>query len=332
MSQPAPASVRIMQMLTAYWTSMSLHVAAKLRLADLVRDEPKTAEELASATGTHAPSLYRLLRGLACNGVFAEDESGRFRQTELSACLESTRPLSQHGLALLMGDEHYRAWGELEYSIRTGKVAWDKVFGMPCFDYYASHPEAAQIFDQAMVGVHGPESAAICDAYDFAPFRRVVDVGGGNGSLLRLVLERFPTVQGILFDLPHVVQRAKPQLPEGRCEAIGGSFFDEVPAGGDVYMMRHIIHDWDEEKCLRILTNIRRVLPAGGKLLVIEGVVPAGNDPSFTKMLDLNMLVIPGGMERTEAEYRELLAKAGFRLSRILPTRSEVSILESEAG
>jgi hypothetical protein len=314
-------------MLSAYWTSQCVIVAAKLRLADHVHGGPKTAEELAKLTDTHAPSLYRMLRALASNGVFAEDGQRRFRQTELSETLRSDVPGTQRPLAILFGDEHYASWGELEYSVRTGKTAFDKVYGKPCFDWLAEHPEQAANFDAAMVAVHGMESAAMCEAYDFSSFGAVVDVGGGNGSLISQVLERFPTVKGVLYDLPHVVERAKPNLP-ARCAAVGGSFFESVPAGGDAYLMRHIIHDWDEPKCLTILGHVRKVIPPAGKLLVVEGVVPPGDGPSFTKMLDLNMLLIPGGQERTEEEYRGLFAKAGFRLTRVVPTRAEVSVIE----
>lgn len=327
MPDDTPAPRRMMQMLTGYWVSASLALAAKLGIADLLKDGPKTADVLAGSTRTSARPLYRLLRALASVGVFAEDEQGRFANTELSECLRADVPFSQRGMAIMNGDEHFRAWAELEYSIRTGRTAFDEVFGKPVFDYLAEHPEQAKIFDEAMVGVHGRESAAMCDAYDFGGFRTLVDVGGGNGSLLWTVLERTPGLRGVLYDLPHVVERARPKL-HPRCEAISGTFFDAVPAGGDAYLMRHIIHDWDEEKCLRILGNVRKVIPAEGKLLVVEGVVPPGNGPSFTKLLDLNMLVIPGGMERTEAEYRELFMKGGFRLTRVVPTAGEVSVIE----
>lgn len=319
-----------MQMLTGYWVSACLHATAKLGLADLVKDGPKTAAELAGPTRTHAPSLYRLLRGLASVGVFAEDEQGRFGHTELSKLLESDHAHSKRSLAMMMGSEHYRAWGELEHCLRTGQTGFEEAFGKPVFDYLAEHPDEAKTFDEAMVGVHGQETAAMCDAYDFSGFGTLVDVGGGNGSLIRHVLERTPGLKGILYDLPHVVERARGHLPAGRCQAIGGSFFDAVPPGGDAYLLRHIIHDWDEEKCLRILGNVRQVMPPTGKLLLVEGVVPPGNGPSFTKLLDLNMLVIPGGKERAEAEYRELYEQAGFRLTRIVPTKSEVSVIEGE--
>lgn len=332
MSASPPVHVRMLQMMTAYWTSQCIHLTAKLRLADLVKAAPRTAEELAKVTGTHAPSLYRMLRALASVGVFQEDDQRRFHETDLSRTLESDAPFSQRALAEMMGDEHYRAWGELEYSIRTGKIAFDHVYGKPCFDWLAEHPEQAANFDAAMVGVHGQESAAMVDAYDFSSFGTLVDIGGGNGSLIKLVLERFPKLKGILFDLPHVIERAMPNLPADRCQAIGGSFFHSVPSGGDAYMMRHIIHDWDEPKCLTILGNVRKVIPPTGKLLVVEGVIPPGNGPSFTKLLDLNMLIIPGGQERTEDEYRQLYAKAGFRLTRIVPTRAEVSLIEGVPG
>jgi O-methyltransferase domain/Dimerisation domain len=328
----APAHVRMMGMLSAYWTSMALHVAAKLRLADLIREGPRTAEELAARAGAHAPSLYRLLRALASNGVFAEDDRGRFAMTELAECLRSDVPTSQHAMALMLGEEHYLAWAELEHCIRTGETGFDRRFGKPVFDYMSERPEVARTFDAAMVSVHGPESAAMCDVYDFGAFGTLVDVGGGNGSLLIEVLRRAPGLTGVLYDLPHVVERAKVNLQAAgvadRCRAVGGSFFEGVPPGGDAYLLRHIIHDWDDERSLTILRHVRRAVGEAGRLLVVEGVVPPGNGPSFTKMLDLNMLVIPGGKERTEAEYRELYEKAGFRLTRVVPTRAEVSVIE----
>jgi hypothetical protein len=320
------------RMLSGYWISMSLYVAAKLGLADLVKDGPRTPDDLAQLTRMQPKPLYRLLRALASVGVFAEDEQGRFGLTPLAQQLRSDVPGSQRALALMMGDEHYRAWGELEHCIRTGQTGFQKVFGKPIFDYMAERPEVAKVFDAAMVGIHGAETPAMCDAYDFSGFGTLVDVGGGNGSLLSVVLQRTPGLRGILQDLPHVIDRARAGVQAAglleRCSVVGGSFFDAVPAGGDAYLLRHIIHDWYDEDCVKILGNVRRVIPATGKLLVVEGVVPPGNGPSSTKLLDLTMLVVPGGMERTEAEYRELYAKAAFRLTRIVPTRSEVSVIE----
>jgi hypothetical protein len=320
------------QMLTGYCISQCLHVAARLGLADLVKDGPRAAADLAVATGTDAPSLYRLLRALPSVGVFAEDAAGRFGLTPLAEQLRSDVPGSQHAMALMNGEEHYRAWGELLYSVRTGKPAFDRLFGKPIFDYLPEQPEAARTFDAAMVGVHGAETGAMLDAYDFSTFGTLVDVGGGNGSLLTEVLRRHLALKGTLFDRADVVERARPRLASAgladRCQAVAGNFFESVPPGGGAYLLRHIIHDWDDEKSLTILGNVRKAIPAAGKLLVVEGVVPSGNAPSLTKLLDLTMLVIPGGKERTEAEYRDLFARAEFRLARVVPTRSEVSVIE----
>jgi ubiquinone/menaquinone biosynthesis C-methylase UbiE len=322
---------QLLQMLTSYWISQTIHVAAKLGIADLVKDKPKTAAELAQATKTHAPSLHRLLRGLASVGIFAADDAGRFGLTEMARCLLD-EPLSQRAVAIMMGDEHYASWGHLFHSVQTGKPAFDHLFGKPIFDWYSEHPEQAKIFDAAMTGFHGEETQKIIDAYDFAPFKTVVDIGGGNGSVLTPLLLRYPSARGILFDLAGVIERAKPNLAKAglgqRCQAVAGNFFESVVAGGDAYLMRHIIHDWTDEQSLTILRNIRKVIAAHGKLLVIEMVIPPGNEPHFGKLLDLNMLVIPGGQERTEAEYRRLYADAGFQLERVVPTKAEVSIVE----
>jgi hypothetical protein len=320
------------RMLTTYWVSQALYVAAKLKLADRLKDSPRTADELASATGTHAASLYRLLRALASVGVFVEDDRHRFTLTPLAECLRSDVPGSQWAMAVMNGEEHYLSWGELLYSVQTGKPAFEKLFGAGVFDFLSRDPEKARIFDEAMVGVHGRETAAMLDAYDFSSTRVLADVGGGNGSLLTAVLKRYPGLRGILFDLPGVAERARANLASaglsGRCEVVGGDFFASVIGGADAYLLRHIIHDWDDERAVRILKNVHRAMGDGGKLLLVESVIPPGNAPSFGKLLDLTMLVIPGGKERTEEEYRELFAAAGFRLTRIVPTAAEVCVIE----
>jgi hypothetical protein len=326
-----PQSVLI-DMLHGPRVAQGLYVVAYLGLADLVKDGPRSAADLAAATGTHAPSLYRLLRALAGVGVFVEDGQGRFAQTPLSDCLRSDRPDGQRDLALMSGEEHYRCWGELLYSIQTGRNAFEKIYGKPVFDYLAENPRPARIFDGAMVGVHGAETAAMLEGYDFGPFGTLVDVGGGNGSLLTAVLKRYPRLHGVLFDRPDAVERARPLLAAAgvadRCRTVGGDFFREVPAGGDAYLMRHIIHDWDDEKSLMILSRCRAAMPAHGRLLVVEYVIQPGNEPSIAKGLDLTMMVIPGGQERTEAEYRTLYERSGFRLTRVVPTRHEVCVIE----
>jgi hypothetical protein len=325
---------RIMsQMQSGYWISQSLYAAAKLGLADLIDTGPKRPAELAQATGTLAGPLYRLLRALASVGVFREQPDGTFVHTPLSALLRSG-PGGQRALAIMMGEEHYRAWGELLYSLRTGKPSFDHLFGKPIFDYLAEHPEQARTFDDAMTGVHGAETRLMLDAYDFSKFGTLVDVGGGNGSLLCEVLQRHPSLKGVLFDRADVVENARANLRraelEQRCTAVAGSFFESVPEGGDAYLMRHIIHDWDDAQALTILRNCRRAMKPRAKLLLVESVIPSGNDPFFGKLLDLTMLVLPGGQERTEAEYRRLFEAAGFRLARVVPTAQEVSVLEGE--
>ena len=323
---------RLSQMLSGYWVAQAIYAVAKLGIPDLLEAAPKTAEELASATGTQARALYRLLRALASVGVFAEKGQGTFALTYLGAGLVSNAPGSQHAVALMMGEEHYRAWGEILYSLRTGKPAFDHVYGKPIFAYLTEHPEQARIFDAAMTGVHGAETKPMIRAYDFSGIGTLVDVGGGNGSVLCAVLKQHGKLKGILYDRPDVVERARENIAAAglaqRCEAVGGNFFDAVPPGGDAYLLRHIIHDWDDEQATAILRNCRKVMNPGSRLLVIESVIPPGNNPFFGKLLDLTMLIIPGGLERTEAEFRQLYSAAGFRLSRIVPTETEVSIIE----
>jgi ubiquinone/menaquinone biosynthesis C-methylase UbiE len=322
------------QMISGYWISQSIYAAAKFGIADHLKDGPKTVEELARATATNPDALYRLLRALASVGIFSEGDARQFSLTSLAEPLRSDIAGSKHALALMMGDEQFRAWAEIEYSIRTGRIAFDRVFGKPAFDYLAEHPDKARIFDAAMVGVHGREANAILNAYDFSGIGAVADIGGGNGSQLTAILKKHTQMKGILFDLPHVIERAKERIQAAglldRCKLVGGSFFDAVPEGADAYLMRHIIHDWDDEKCLTILRNCHRAMRPESKLLVIESVIPPGNEPFIGKFLDLHMLLIPGGKERTEDEYRALYVRAGFKLTRVVATGTEVSIVEGK--
>ena len=322
------------QMITGYWVSQAIYAAAKFAIADHLADGPRTVEELADATSTNPGALYRLLRALASVGVFAEGPPRRFSLTPLAEPLRSEVPGSKRALALMSGDEQFRTWAEIEYSIRTGRIAFDHVFGKPIFDYLGEHPDKARIFDAAMVGIHGRESNAILDAYDLSGLGVVADIGGGNGSQITGILQRHSTIKGVLFDLPHVIDRAREGIRAAglldRCTLVSGSFFDAIPEGADAYILRHIIHDWDEEKCLTILRNCHRAMPTAGRLLVIESVIPPGNEPFHGKFLDLVMLLIPGGRERTGDEYRALFDQAGFELTRTVPTCSEVSILEAK--
>jgi ubiquinone/menaquinone biosynthesis C-methylase UbiE len=330
------AEQNLQRLLTGTWISQMLYAAAKLGLADHLAEKPMSAEDLAPAVGVQAEPLYRLLRALAGEGVFAEDEHRRFALTPMAELLRSDSAGSKQAMAIMLGEEHHAAWGQLIYSLQTGKPAFDHVYGKPIFDYLAEHPEAARVFDAAMTAVHGSETAQMLAAYDFSGVKTLADIGGGNGSLITMVLQRYPQLKGILYDIDHVVARAKPRLEAAgvadRCQIIAGNFFESVPKGADTYLMRHIIHDWDEARCIQILKHVRAVLPAGGKLLLIEAVVPTGNEPSFGKLIDINMLVMPGGKERTADEYKALYAAAGFKLSRIVPTAGAMSLIEGVAG
>jgi hypothetical protein len=321
-------------MIVGYWTSQMVYVAAKLGLADHLAEGPRSAEELAKASGTHAPSLYRLMRGLASLGVFREEEGRKFALTPLAEGLRRDEPGSLWAMAVMMGEEHYQAWGGLLGSIQTGESAFDRRFGKPVFDYLAERPDQAAVFDAAMTSIHGRETKGILDAYDFSGLRVLADVGGGNGTTIIQILNQYPELNGLLFDLPNVIDRARGAIEaaglSGRCTTASGSFFEEVPGGADAYILRHIIHDWDDEKSTTILRNVRRAMGSGSKLLVVESVIEPGNEPSFAKLLDLTMLVLPGGQERTEEQYRRLFEGSGFRLAGITPTQAGVSVIEGK--
>lgn len=329
--QPAPEEL-LPKMLTGYWISTALYVVAKLGLADLLAHESQTADQLAQKTAAHARSLYRVLRALASVGVFAEDDDGRFHLTPLADLLRSDVPGSLRAMAIMMGEEHFQCYGNLMHSVRTGQPAFEKLFGQPVFPYLQAHPEQAAIFDQAMVGIHGRETAAMLRAYDFADIGLLADIGGGNGSLLCETLKACPHLSGLLFDQPTVIERAQEIIRASgladRCRAIGGSFFESVPNSADAYLLRHIIHDWDDDKAITILRNVRKAIPSNGRILIVENVIPPGNGPHFGKLLDLTMLVMPGGQERTAEEYQGLCSESGFHLTRIIPTAAETSIIE----
>ncbi|MGF1580192.1 MAG: methyltransferase [Gemmataceae bacterium] len=327
-----PAPVQLLRMMSGYTISQMIHVAAKLDLADRLVTTPKTAEELANETNTHPRSLYRLLRALASVGIFAEEENGQFTLTPLAEPLREDSPESKKAAAVMLGEEHYLAYADLLHSIQTGETAFEKRFGQPIFDYLSENSGAAKTFDGAMTSIHGPETKAMIQAYDFSKFGTLIDVGGGNGSTLFQVLRHCPDLKGIVFDLPSVVERTQQRILEAglhdRCQAVGGNFFDGIPKGGDAYLLRHIIHDWEDAKSVAILKRCREAMNRDARLLVAEGVIGPGNEPSSTKLLDIAMMVIPGGQERTEPEYKQLFHAAGLRLTRIVPTEAAVSLIE----
>jgi hypothetical protein len=332
--QDTPPEMAMLQMTSGYWISQSIYAAAKLGIPDLLKDGPKSCAQLASATETDARSLYRVLRALAQVGVFAEQENENFALTPLSTCLRSDVPNSVRALAVLFGEEQYKAWGDILYSVRTGQSSFEHLFGMPVFQYYAQNPESGETFNKAMTSGSDAEKAAVVETYDFSNIRKLVDVGGGQGSFISAILKANPNLQGVLFDLPSVVEGANAVIAaEGvadRCEIAGGSFYDSVPSGADAYILKHVLHDWDDETSLTILKNCHKAIEENGKLLVVEQVVPPGNEPALAKFMDLNMMMLhPGGCERTEAEYRALFEAAGFQLTRVIPTKAMVSVIEA---
>ena len=329
-----PAHAQLIQMFAGGWVAPALFAAAKLGLADHLADGARSSADLAALTGTHPPSLHRFLRTLAGFGIVTETDGQTFALTPLGAALKTGAPGSARSTLIAFGSPSFwRPWEEIIYSLETGKPGFDKVWGVPVFDYFAQNPEAASHFSEAMVGFHGSEPPTVADAYDFSGVKTVVDVGGATGNMLAAILSRHPGVRGVLFDLPHVVGDAPALLKaRGILERVTietGSFFERVPDGGDAYVLSHIIHDWSEAQCLTILGNCRKAMRPDSRLLIVETVLPEGDTPHQGKLQDLVMLLIPGGQERSEPEYAALLAKAGFRLQRVVPTTSVVSIVEA---
>jgi len=328
-----PPPVTLLQMMTGYWVSQALYVAAKLGVADLLADGPRPVEDLAAATKTDATSLRRVLRALASVSVFTEACPGTFALTPLAALLRTGTPDSMRSLAIMYVEEQYRAWGDLLHSVQTGKTAFEHQFGTSYFAYLAQHREADRVFNEAMTGWTAQLVGAVVDAYDFSPFRTIMDVGGSYGTLLAAVLRSNPAARGILFDQPHVAASAGEHLAVAgvaeRCKTVGGDFFVEIPAGADAYMLAQILHDWDDERSVAILQQCRRAMPAHGKLLVIELVLPPDEEPFFGKWLDLHMLVLLGARERTAVEYGALFHAAGFELARVVATPAGASVVEA---
>jgi len=323
----------LLQMMTGHWVTQAIYVAAKLGIADLLVKGPLSCEDLAARTRTHERSLHRVLRALASIGIFSEVTARHFANTPLANLLRSEAPNSMRALAILYAEESYRAWGDMLYSVRTGQSAFGHQFGMGVFEFFAKNPEAATVFNAAMTGLMIQTADAVARSYDFSVFQTVVDVGGNQGKLLAAILKSYPSVLGMLFDLPHVVANAGPVLTsagvEHRCALRGGDFFDRIPAGGDAYVLASVLHDWDDDRCSAILRGCRQVMPRGGKLLIVEMVLPPGNEPFFGKWVDLHMLVMANGFERTAEDYATLLRAAGFELARLVPTSAGRSILEA---
>ncbi|HEX5885480.1 MAG TPA: methyltransferase [Pyrinomonadaceae bacterium] len=329
-----PAQVQMLQIISGFWISRAVYVIARLGIPDLLKSGPKTAEELASATKMHAPSLYRILRALASVGVVTQEDK-RFALTPLSETLVTSAPGSLRWFAVSeLGQEHYPAWGNLMHSVKTGEIAFDNLFGVDIWKYFQQNPEDGAVFNDSMSSVTAATNEAITSLYDFSGFKKLVDVGGGHGGLITSILKSNPQLKGILFDASEVIEGARAKIEAAgvadRCETVAGDFFKAVPEGGDAYIMKWIIHDWDDERAIRILNNVRNQMPSNGRVILVDCVVPETDEPHFSKFIDLNMLVMTGGKERTAKEFQELLAAAGLKLLRVIPTDLPTSIVEGE--
>jgi len=333
----APPVERLNQMLTGLFLARSILLAAELAIADLLRDGPLSLSELAERTQSNPDALYRTLRALATAGVFEERPGRHFGNSELSTVLRSDVDGSLRAVARWLGDSAgWAAWGRLDHSVRTGAPAFDAAFGCDCFSYMNEHPRTLGVFQAAMTSYSALTGGAVAQAYDFSSLGTLLDVGGGHGALLGLVLERWKVPSAILYDRPEVIAQAERVVREGphgsRIRLVAGDFFESVPEGADAIIMKHVLHDWSDERCAVVLANCRHSLPSGGRLLVVESVLTDRPESAFAKFLDLEMLVLtPGGRERTQEEFAALLAASGFELARVVPTRSPVSVVEAIA-
>ena len=332
-----PAPIAVQDMMTGAFFARAIYTAAKFGIADVLSDGPLTAEAIAQRVDANPDAVGRLLRTLASRGIFAQQPDGRFALTPLADALRSDAPTSARGVVLFWGDErHWEHWGQLPAAVRTGRPTVEALRGKPMFDFLEGDPEFAAIFNDAMTSVSDMETPVVLGAYDFTDAGTIVDVGGGQGRLLAAILRKWPQTNGILFDSESVVKGAPAVLDAAgvadRCSVVGGSFFESVPSHADVYVLKHIVHDWDESSVLQILRNVRAAMSSDAKLLVIECVVPDDGREHLSKLLDLEMLVTGTGKERTADEYAELLRTAGFRCTRVIPTVGPTSIVEAEAA
>jgi len=325
-------SVILRRLVNGYQVSQAIHVAATLGVADRLADGPRTSDELAAAVGAHAPTLYRLLRALAAVGVLHEEDGRRFALTPVGECLRSDADEPVGGWAAMIGRPYvWQAWGALLHSVRTGESAFEHVHGVDPWTYRTRDPDEGAIFDRGMADLTRRSHPTTLAAVDFSRFGTVVDVGGGNGALLVALLRAHAEMRGVLLDLPHAVAVAERAIDAAglseRCRTVAGSFFDAVPEGGDAYVLRAILHDWDDDKATAILTSVRRAVAPEATLVVIERDLGPANETPETKFSDLNMLAIPGGRERTIDEYGALLAAAGFRLVESRPAGFGLSVM-----
>jgi tRNA A58 N-methylase Trm61 len=331
---PPPAAI-LGQILFGGLVLQSVCTVAKLGIADMLSEKHQTADELAVKTNTHSASLYRILRALESIGIFALNSDRKFQLTPIGELLRSDVPNSMRNIAIMQGEDWlWSNWGSMMHSIKTGRTAQEKVHGMGAFEFLMKNKEAAEIFNNGMTTISQTAALAIVESYDFSDIRKLVDIGGGHGILLAAILKANSNVQGVLFEQQSVIEGAGNLLEKegikNRVDLIKGDFFESIPTGADAYMMKHIIHDWDDKHCVTILKNIHNAIKGNGKVLIVESVIPESSEPHYSKILDLEMLVTAGGKERTEDEYRRLLETSGFRMTRIIPTNSPFSVIEGE--
>jgi hypothetical protein len=335
MPPEAIAAMQLLQIGTGHVLASALQVVVRLGIADLLGGGPRPTAQLAAETNVQEDPLYRVMRALASVGLFEEMSPRTFGLTPAGQLLRKGVPGGMRDMALwITSPFHFRVYAELMHSVRTGQPAADKVVGMPVFEYFMKDTALSEIFNDAMTAFSEVVIAAALAAYDFGGIGVLVDVAGGHGAVLAEILRKQPQTRGVLFDLEHVVAGAAPLLKakgvEDRVRIEHGDFFKAVPAGGDAYVMKHIIHDWDDERAALILENIRAAMgDRKGRVILLESVLPPGNAPHPGKIIDLEMLVMPGGRERTEEEFRALFQRAGFELTRVVPTQSALSVVEA---
>ncbi len=332
--QPSPSD-HVLQISTGFMASISLFIAAKLRIADHLADGPKSVHDLALATKTHEDRLYRVLRGLAMVGIFSEAADRKFALTPPAATLRTDVPESVHSLVLFLSDPlHLKLFSELPHTVETGDITIEHVYGKPVFEYFPQDPVEEERFNNAMTCLSEMVVPAVLEAYDFSGIGTLLDVAGGHGALLCAILARYPNMKGMLVDLPSVLEGTRKAVSakglKERCHVAHADFFASVPSGADAIIMKHIIHDWDDDKAISILVNCRQALAGkpNARILLVESVLPLGNEPHMGKMIDLEMMVFPGGRERTEQEFRTLFEKAGLKLTRVIPTNAPLWVVE----
>jgi SAM-dependent methyltransferase len=336
-----PPALLLRRLIGSYRITHAIKAAAELGITDHLGERPQGAGELAARLRVNPQALYRLLRTLASIGLLAEAGDGLFTLTPVGACLRRDAPDGMRAWALCEGAEYYQgAWMNLPHALQTGENAFEHTHGAPFYQYLGRHPETGHDFSQAMLDYARLIASAVVADYDFAGARRVVDVGCSHGRLLSAILSANPTVSGVFFDRPEVIERAEGRVRgtdfAGRAELVAGDFFESLPTGGDLYILSRILMDYDDERCVRLLQNCHRAMAPGGRVLIVQLLMPEQGDAAARERLfeaavsDLNMLVLTGGRERTEAEYRSLLGRAGFRLTRVVPSRALVSLIEAE--